>query len=214
MAETYSEATLQLLSAHQWQESIERLVLYATYKMRRRVWRSVLNGNPPDGIEANDIVSIVIEKTFSGTRNWNPCVHPDLYKWLESQVDSEISNLLNTTSNRKQLSGSTLPDPSILDGIDYATPENEIIKKEQEDESTDFFLGLLEYVNDDPTLYKIVDSFLADIDGITKRSELARIVGISVTDLDACKKRLARRIDAYRKEKALANQCLEREGNK
>jgi hypothetical protein len=204
MAEMYSEDTLKLLYAHPWQETIERLVLYATYKMRRRVWRSVLNGNPPEGIEANDIVSIVIEKTFSGTRNWNPCVHPDLYQWLESQVDSEINNLLNTVSNRKQISGSTLPDPLMLEGIDYATPETEATAKAEEDESTDFLLGLLDYVKDDPPLYRIVDSFLADIDGVTKRSELARIVGISVTDLDACKKRLARRIDAYRNEKALA----------
>ena len=210
----YSEATLQLLNTHPWQETIERLVLYATYKMKRRVWRSIRNGNPPEGIEANDIVCIVIEKTFSGTRNWNPCAHPDLYHWLESQVDSEINNLLNTVSNRKQLSGSTLDDPSILDGIDYVTPETEAIAKAEEDESTDFLLGLQDYVNDDPTLVKIIDSFLVDIEGVTKRSELARIIGISVTDLDACKKRLARRIDAYRNEKALTKQCLVREGNK
>jgi DNA-directed RNA polymerase specialized sigma24 family protein len=204
MAEKYSEETLRLLEEHHWQETIERLVVYSTFKMRRRIWRSILNGNPPDGIEADDIVNEVIEKTFSGTRNWNPMKHPNLYLWLQSQVDSEISNLLNSNNNRKQISEATIFSSTIFDGVDNITPEIEVLAQEDENESTDFLFGLLDYVKDDPQLYKIVEAFISDEEGVTKRADLARIVGISVAELDACKKRLARRIDAYRSVKALA----------
>jgi hypothetical protein len=45
-----------LLEKHAWNESIPRLLRHANNKIQRRRWRGSFGGNPPGGIEADDVV--------------------------------------------------------------------------------------------------------------------------------------------------------------
>jgi len=200
----------ELLNAFPWQEKLPQLVLHANWKINRLRWRNSRNGTPPEGIQAADIVQEVLAKTFDNTRKWDPSRHSDLFLWLKDQIDSEISNLVGSKQNRMQISESTLIDPSILEGIDASSPESILLRNEEESESDSFFLELLDFLENEPDLQKIVEAFIEYREEVDKRSEFARYLCISSTELDACRKRLVRRIGEFKKRNS--DQTLEIKG--
>jgi DNA-directed RNA polymerase specialized sigma24 family protein len=184
----------QLLEKQPWSEIVARLLLYADNKMRRRVWRGSLGGDPPEGIQAEDLVQTVIEKVLSGGRRWDPDRHPDLLGFLMDALDSEISNLVQSFENRRMKAEASV-DASVLEQIDGATPETQLLDKERESESEDFILGLLEFVKADHEVQQVVETIMG---GVAKRAEIAQRLGVAVTEIDARKKRLFRRVEEYR----------------
>ncbi len=200
MGETLSPEVLKLLSLYPWADTLERLTLYAVRKMDRLKWRNSWKGNPPNGIQAEDIVQDVVLKTIEGTRKWDQNKHPDLYLWLQNQIDSEISNLVRSSWNKKYVSESTLSDPAIIEGVDTNTPESILLNTEEESECDSFFLGLLDFLKDEPILCKIVEAFIGSVEQTQKRSDFAQYLGITTAELDAYKKKLLRRVKEFKEK--------------
>ena len=192
MADIPSDVRVQL-EGHPWNESIPRLLRHAENKIQRRRWRGSFGGVPPGGIEAHDVVHTVIEKVLSGIRRWDPNSQPDLFGYLRAAVDSEISNLVRSYENRRLQSEGTVP-ASTFEQIDESTPESALLAKEREAQSDVFITGFLDSLNGEPNLQKLVMAF---VDGMTKRSEIAEHLGVSVEEIDSQRKKLRRRLEDY-----------------
>jgi DNA-directed RNA polymerase specialized sigma24 family protein len=202
MGNSISEKTLALLQAFPWSEAIPQLAFHAERKMDRLRWRNSWNGSPPGGAEALDIVQEVILKVFAGERRWSPEKHPDLFLWLRDQIDSVISSLVLSGENRKFITPTPGAEDSTFERIDGDTPESILIKQQEEDESETILLELLELLQSDPDLQRLVTTIIESQDGVPKRSDLAASLGITPKELDAWRKRLFRRVEEYKKGKS------------
>lgn len=187
------------MERHPWEETAPRLLRHADNKIHRLIWRGTRGGNPPDGVQANDVVQTVLEKVLDGRRNWNPDKHPDLFEYLRDQVDSEISNLVQSLENRQLRPEASLPQDSAQ--IDTATPEALALARERERQSEEFFLNFLDFLNGETDLQQVVEAI---VDGGPKPAEIAQQLGIRAEEVYSRRKRLARRLKEYQDERASA----------
>lgn len=207
MAQPTAEV-LRRLEEHPWEETTARLLRHALNKIGRHRWRGERRGYPPAGIEAEDVVQTVYEKLRSGRRDWKFDTHPDLFLWLRDQVDSEISNLVRSAENRKTVREETLPvavaEADRTKNFDLlansaATPEEELLVAEDEKRNQEFFFGLLEFMDGEEDLQKVVQTI---VDGIRKPADIAQHLGVRADQIYACRKRLQRRLEEYRERRA------------
>ena len=183
----------QLLDEHPWEETTARLLRHAQNKIRRLTWRGSWGGVPPGGIQPDDIVHEVYEKVLAGTRKWEPAKQPDLFEYLRDQVDSEISNLVTSSDNKRVRAEGNLR-PGVLEKVDEESPEEILLDKERKRESDEFVLGFMEFLEGQPELQQIVEAIVG---GVEKRAELATHLHTTVEQIDSCKKRLKRRLEEY-----------------
>ncbi len=198
MSTPISKQVFTLLESHPWDETIARLALYAKRKMMRLMWRNSREGTPPGGKEPEDIVQEVIARTFDGKRMWDPVKHPDLYPWLQGQVDSLISGLVRSRENRQTISITTFEEMPFLEESETETPERLALEAEKESECETVILEILDFLQTEPELKRIVEAILDSPTGAPKRADLAAKLDITVEELESRKKRLFRRIDAYK----------------
>ena len=187
------------LDEHPWDETTARLFRHADNKIRRLIWRGARRGHPPGGVQAGDLVQTVYEKLLSGTRNWNPEKHPDLFEYLKDQVDSEVSNLVRSGENRRLRSEASLP-AGALEGSDAPVPEA-ALAAEGERLSEEFFLGFLDFLKDEPDLQKVVEAI---VDGVGKPADIAHHLGVRFEEIYSRRKKLTRRLEEYRTARAAA----------
>lgn len=198
---------LNLLDQHPWEDTIRRLNAYASNKTRRLFWRSIYGGHLPKGKEVVDVVQQAIEKVLSGKRKWDPDIHPDLYEYLKSVIDSDLNHLADSKDNKL-----TRSETKLVSGTDCEGNENEIsffdlrpseqldpaedlLQQENEDLAYKFVWNFHESLADKPRLQKIVECMLDDID---KPAEIAEQLGEHVNDIYNARKQLQRRLDEYR----------------
>ena len=192
MAEIPKEVR-RLLDEHPWQDTVPRLILYAHRKVERLRWMGVLGGDPPEGWQPDDFVQTVFQKVYSGKRRWNPQEDSDLFNYLRSQLDSEISNRVRSLANRMLRTESTLPEDIPLDPPDQATTDQAILSAEQDREANDNFWRFYDELNDEPQLQKVGEAIFQGV----KRAEMAQHLGVTVEQIDALRKRLDRRMRNY-----------------
>jgi DNA-directed RNA polymerase specialized sigma24 family protein len=186
------------LEEHPWEETTARLLRHADNKIRRLLWRGSRDGHPPGGIQPGDIVQTVYEKVLSGTRNWNPDKHPDLFEYLRDQVDSEISNLVCSAENRRFRPEAALPVGKLERGD---VPEVPVLADENERQSEEFLLGFLDVLKHEPDLQKVVEAI---VDGVGKPGDIAQHLGVRVEEIYSRRKKLIRRLEDYRAGRAAA----------
>lgn len=162
------------------------------------------------GQKAEDIVETVILKTIAGAtegrgrgrRIWDGS--RDLYDFLTSQVDSELSNLGRSWVNQRFQIASRL-DKTFEDGQrenyfdtvadeSSESPEETALRSELERSADEFVSGFLDEIEDDDFLVAVVEQIL---DGVRKPREIAAALGVPVDEVYKARKRLRRRIDAY-----------------
>ena len=137
-------------------------------------------------------VQTVFDKVYSGIRNWDPGRHPDLFDFLRSQVDSEISNRVRSYANKWIKTESALPEGA-FNPTDESTPDEILMAKEEEKLADEFFWGFFGSLSDEPELQKLPEAI---VDGM-KRADMARYLSVTVEKIDALKKRLSRRLRVY-----------------
>lgn len=168
------------MSKADWNTIGRQLVGYAERRAKRYSWQSgdpslLAGGNLPE-----DIAQKVIEKAFSGERNWDPD-EIDLLPWLFAQVRSEISNLYwNLVRQREslmipppgeageeeepqeQIEFDAVPD-DIFPSVRPLTPEAALLRKEYvKEQETKIFAA----VDGIPELERLLEAImkLNDVD--------------------------------------------------
>ena len=197
---------------------LERLTAYCLIRAARHAWYGLKpsRGLPiVGGHEPKDIVQIVALKTVAGIeegpgkgrRVWDG--KRDLFDYLKSQIDSEISNLARSWTNRRTQRSSQAADrlgkseARFLDGIVRSRqecPETLALRNEQEQHADDFVSGFLDFLgSEDELLVTVVGEV---IDGARKPSQIADALGVPVQQVYSARKRLKRRLDAYSNSRA------------
>lgn len=199
---------LELLEAHDWDKTTNRLVAYALRKARRLYWQGIRDGDMPEGTEVYDIVQAVIYQLLSGERRWDPDAQPDLFAHLQSIIDSKVSALVEGRANKRLRSetalaiAARLPEdaPSPLDALASPRPDPEEIAllEEQESRSEDFLIGLTLFLEGEPELQRIVEAIADDAE---KAAEIAAAAKVDDKTYQNARKRLKRRIQEFRAQR-------------
>lgn len=173
---------------------LKRLTLHADRKLARLRWRGVQGGSPPAGIQGEDVATDAITSVIEGTRAWDPKAQPDLLKYLRSVVDSMVSKLVNSVDNRKMR---RLGPPGTSD---ESSPAYEAAGREPDPaelaasrEAAEKFRGpIVEALKDDELAYQVFECLEADI---TKPSDIAEYLGLSVGEVNNAQKRIRRKVE-------------------
>jgi DNA-directed RNA polymerase specialized sigma24 family protein len=189
-----SLTTIHDLSDDDLLKLLKRLTLHADRKLARLRWRGVQGGAPPGGVRAEDIASDAITAVIAGTRTWDPKSQPDLLRYLRGVVDSMISKLVNSFDNRRTR---RLGPPG---GSGEASSAHEAAGREPDpaelassrEAAEAFRAPIVEALKDDDVAYQVFECLEADI---TKPSDVAEYLGLSVAEVNNAQKRLRRKVD-------------------
>jgi hypothetical protein len=197
---------------------LEKMILelgYYALKVRNEYrWRTKDQEALPKGETVNSVVSLALEKVWSGERRWNPAQQPNFMKFMRDVIDSLINHLARGKDNilltpasdedggdcqdRHTGSKKAAQDAEWL-ARSEATPEQALIDKESQAQKDEAIRALLEECAGDQVLTKIVNAMLA---GYDQCGEIAEVVGIEVKDVYNAMKRLDRKIASVRRRMA------------
>jgi hypothetical protein len=189
-----SLATIQELTDDELSKLLKRLALHADRKIVRLRWRGVQGGPPPRGIQAEDIAADAIMAVMDGTRAWDPKAQPDLMKHLRGVVDSIVSKLVNLAENRttRRLGTPGVGDES-SSAYEAAGREPDPAELASNREAAENFRApIVESFKDDGLAYQVFECLEADI---TKPSEIAEYLGLSVVEVNNAQKRIRRKVE-------------------
>lgn len=202
MSSGLPKETLELLNAFPWEDQIPRLLYYALNKAKKKRWRTVFDGQLPEGKEIEDVLFTAIEKVFSGERKWDPQKHPDLSDYLKGVIDSDLYHLAKCEDNTTLISeadvGRNPEKPFTFDDMPSAEPDSETlhILKEMNEKAEKFFFGFYDSLNGKPLLQGIVECI---DDDVTKGADISERLGVHVNEIYNCFKQLRRKLDDFRK---------------
>lgn len=197
---------LDLLSAFPWEEKIPRLLYYASQKAKKKRWRTVFDGHLPEGKEVQDVVYHAIEKILSGERKWNPQEQPDLFSYLTSIIDSDLSHLAKGLENRTLVGEADIDGNSGGNGYGKSpsmdsfpssipNPEMQHIIKEENARGEAFFFEFYDSLAGKPLLQGMIECIDDDID---KKADMAQKLGVPVQDIYNASKQLKRKLEEFR----------------
>ena len=202
-------AEIPNLTDAEWEDLTERLTLYASCKLVRRYWRGlrVKKGESvTKGKEATDLAGDAIVAVIEGKRaSWNKDAYPDFYRFLQSVVDSRISALVRSPENKRTRriehphEGASLPEVYAVESD--TPPPDELVEDAEWKER--FRATLAKEVGEDSLVLSLFECL--DV-GMTDRSEIAELLGVSVNDIYNAQKRLQRRVEAVLKKLDRGNQ--------
>jgi hypothetical protein len=186
-------ATIPSLSDEEWGELLERLTLYAAYKMIRLYWRGVRGsrgGKTPGGLEPQDLAAEAVLSVIDGTRTWNHDVAPDLLGFLRGVVDSKISHLVESLENRvtrrANPSGCGSANPGTIEtGIDPVEVSADAEYQER------FRRLVTKAISGDKLVFKVFECLQAEI---TKPADMAVVLDVEVQQINNAQKRLRRKV--------------------
>jgi len=189
-----------LLEAHNWSDTIPRLIKYARSRISQGTvcgdrGRKVVNGKT-----AEDFAMDAIAKVYSGDRQWDSQSYPDLLVVLLGIVKSEISHVFEGKENRTVVSlniNSEFDEDPIQQIPDFSnSPDGALIAEERRKEDEEYVYGLIDFLADDKPLIGIVECIM---EGITKPKEMADKMKVGVQEIYNLKKRMGRRLREYQK---------------
>lgn len=206
MAAKPSNEVISLLSAFDWEDGINRLVLYAQYKAEKYKWRGIFGGVLPEGMNPNDIVSIAIEKVLTGERNWDPEKQPNLYLYLRSVVDSLLSSYSRGLENRSFVGNDEmlqyikndeddLPPPVENLPSSCLTAEQELINLPEMNDAEECILTLYDFLQDKPFLQSMLECIEI---GIEKPADMAEKLKVPVKEIYNANKQLNRKLIEFK----------------
>jgi hypothetical protein len=195
------------MSEDELADLILRLGYYALRESNRLRWRTGNSVELPGGETVDSIVSLALEKTLSGEREWNPETHPKLQEYLMDVIDS----LLNHLATGRDNSLFTKVTSSDVDGVDNegdkcspnvseyhvewltrgrASPETLLLEQEEVGIYGQAFELLRQECNSDPVLMKIIEVI---VEGNEKAEQIATAAGLNVKEVYNAMKRLNRK---------------------
>lgn len=193
-------------------DELNKLTLYALYKLGQIRWRGVWSGKVPGGVQAEDLAMSAIEALLVGNpkkggRVWVRQKQPDLLMFLRDVVDSKVNHLAERSENKSEREPKPADGESEADFLDRKRdtifdPEGAEPNSDEEEANERLFFALLEEVKHDALLQKILECHW---DGISGRAEVAAKLGVDPNDITLAKKRLDRIVPEFRKKYADMN---------
>jgi hypothetical protein len=197
-------------------DELEKMILelgyYASKVSNEYRWRTKEKEALPKGETVNSVVSLALEKVWSGERRWNPAQQSDFMKFMRDVIDSLMNHLASGKDNILLMPA---PDEDIegdwhtgskeaAHDTEWlarreATPEQALIDRESQAQKDEAIRALLEECAGDPVLTKIVNAML---DGYDQCGQIAQVVGIEVKDVYNAMKRLDRKIASVNRRMA------------
>ena len=196
---------------------VARATVYADQKCKWRRWYglSIGPGAPmAGGHTPEDIVQTAIVRTIDAAargpgkhrRVWDG--ERPLFDHLTSVIDSEISNLTNSWINRSVRRGSQMSrvsdegqEEEFFDTVaakNDLTPAEVVLSQEAEQHAEEFLFGFVDSLDGDELLTSIVELI---VDGVRRPREIAAELGVPVTEIYSARKRLNRRLAAFRESR-------------
>lgn len=178
-----------------------RLVLFADDSVKRHYWHGILGGPAVSGTTGEDYLQDAVMKTLKGVRRWQP-ENCSLEQHLRGAIKSAVNHDSEELENRLVLRGSSLareetdPDVSPLDRFPADCLRFEDVERGREWDN--LILEFLDYLADDSAVQQL---FEALYDGILKRADLAKHLGVTELLVDSTRKRLATRVKKFREMK-------------
>jgi len=181
--------TFARLKQADWDSMYPVLIAHARWRGRRYSWHGGAHlDSLPKGNQLDDIVQLVIAKTFAGDRKWEP-ERGELLPWLKMQIDSEINALVKSAAHRNEehepeaseeyCRDGTYNEPEDFFGPDPClTPEGALLEAEYERSNRNM---LFEAAGNDQELVEIVEAVIGGCD--FKASALAEELQVPVTDV-------------------------------
>ena len=167
-----------------WDEIIPELARYAHLKVafrRRHLGRMAI----PTELDPDDYVQRAIKAVLTGTRRWNKEAYPTLLDFLESIVDSMLSNWGRSVAFRSQQASSNVESDHEIAHEEGISPEHyRVIENE--------FNRLLDGRDDGEELFAVLEG---ELDG-KKRMEIAEEWGMTPEAVTNARKRLFRLIES------------------
>jgi hypothetical protein len=192
-------------------DELEKMILelgyYASKVSSEYRWRTNDKQSLPKGETVNSVVSLALEKVWSGERRWNPERQLDFKRFMRDVIDSLINHLAQGKDNILLRSAPQEGRPG-RDDLDWhtgskkaahtewlaraeTTPEQALLDQESEAKKNEAIKALLDECASDQVLTKIVNAML---EGHDQCGEIAEAAGIEVKDVYNAMKRLDRKI--------------------
>jgi len=196
---------LARMSEDELAELILRLGRYALRESNRLRWRTGDSVELPGGETVDSIVSLALEKTLSGDRQWNPETHPKLHEYLMDVIDSLLNHLVTGRDN-SLFTKTTSPDGTVS-VVDKSTPHavgqdvewltrggvspETLLLQQEETKLHERALELLrEECEGDPVLLRIIEVML---EGNEKAEQIATAADLNIKEVYNAMKRLSRK---------------------
>lgn len=216
-----SDKVKDILFDCEWDDVVNRLVLYTNKKLKRHYWYGIWGGTVPGGQEAEDFVNQVITDLLNLINTDNPIdlekEEEELFVSLEEntnyieiiitylllKINKKIRNLFRKTENKNlrvvyQSSNSTDQSSIIYIEIKDSTPlPNEaLICKETEQQAEKFVWQFYDYLikKEDAVAARVVEFVL---EGMSKPEKIAENLNLERKDIYNALKRLKRHLENY-----------------
>lgn len=190
---------LSLLGSQDWETVLSDLLAFTITAIRNRVWLGVWGGHVPGALEARDIVMESVVGIIEGVRSADDGV--PLVAVLKSVIRSKINHLAEGQENRRTNRFDPSPvnhevDENIASHqpLQHGTEQDDVISNETERINSELLDLLIGELSDEPDLQNIV---ACNIDGVSKREEVATRLGKTVSEITNMTKRLERKLLAF-----------------
>jgi len=201
--ESVKEGVKRRLRWEDWGDLLPELIEFAKGEIRRRKWRGSRTGVLPKGFDANAVASEVVMKALQGKARLAPgWTRERLMKELKRKVSNEVRRLHKMKETRSTRSECDLLLPadsgalrSVLAGIaggcgGYGGWDDgqvrDKVRKETDSRIAEALRG------GDQAVERLFECLRA---GVVKRREIAARLGMNVTEVTNCRKRLDRTLD-------------------
>jgi hypothetical protein len=195
---------LARMSEEELTQLILRLGRYALRESNRLRWRTGDSVELPGGETVDSIVSLALEKTLSGERQWNPTTQPKLQAYLMDVIDSLLNHLATSRDNSLFTKTTTSEDgrPSELGNFrpteqssawltrGGVSPETLLLYEEEAAVHERALELLREECDGDAVLLRIIEVMLQ---GNEKAEEIAKAARLDIKEVYNAMKRLSRK---------------------
>jgi hypothetical protein len=204
MAETVGERVARRLGWEDWETLLPELVDFAKGEIRRRKWRGGRPGVLPEGFDANSVAAEVVLAALQGKARLAPgWTRERLMDELKRKVSNEVRRLHKLKETRAVRSEWEVLSPGAggelrsvfarmkgqaIGGWDDGQVRDKV-RKETELRIAEALRG------GDEAVERLFGCLRA---GVVKRREIAARLGMSVTEVTNCRKRLDRKLDELR----------------
>lgn len=175
----------------------ERLILFASVRCSELTWHGILGGAPLRGKEPGDYVQEAIQLFFVGRRKWDPekcSLKAFLEGVIRSTTNHNSEDKENTDTIRSRAANEQGEEIDLMDQL----PSNELSFEEKEkiEERETRLWEFIDFLSDHPEISPV---FEAIYDGVIKPASIAERLGISVNEVTNRKKRLATKVEQFKK---------------
>ncbi len=204
--ESVKEGVQRRLRYEDWETLLPELIEFAKGEMWRRKWRGSKSGVLPEGFDANSVASEVVMAALQGEARLAPgWTRQRLMKELKRKTSNEVRRLHKLMETRAVRSEWELLMPrenealrSVFAGMTARSSvggwDDGQVRDKVRKETELRIAGALR--GGDQAVEKLFGCLRA---GVVKRREIAARLGMSVTEVTNCRKRLDRTLDELEK---------------